>query len=138
MPITIVAQDLITISLDPAGTARQVTQNEAEWVDLGPYQDVAMLTYISQQGYQSSSGGASGSLQLEVSPLKEDAIFPNFSLAIAANTAPSGWTNQANVHLTSGSSFPQRYLRWRLVGPTANGTATWTFRIILSVNPAPR
>jgi hypothetical protein len=137
MPITIVAQELVTLSIDAAVTAKQITQNEAGWVDLGPYQDVVMLTYFSEQGFQSGSF-AGGSLLLEVAPLKEDTIFPNYSLQILASAAPGGWANQANVHLTSGSSFHQRYFRWRLVGPTANGTATWTFRVLLSVNPAPR
>jgi hypothetical protein len=134
MPITVIVQDLVTVSLDPAGTAREVIQDEAAWPDLGPYQDVVMLTYISQQG-GSSSGG---SLNLEVSPLKEDAIFRVFSLPISARAAPTGWTNQANVHMTSGTSFHHRYMRWRLVGPTTGGTATWTFRLVLSVNPALR
>jgi hypothetical protein len=135
MPLTIVMQELVTVSLDQAATARQVTQDESGWIDLGPYQDLVVLTYISQQGFQSGVN-AGGSLNIESAPLKEDAIFPNFGLSVAANTTPSLWSNQVSVHLISGVFF--RFIRWRLVGPTANGTATWTFRIILSVNPAPR
>jgi hypothetical protein len=135
MPLTIIAQELVTVSLDQAATARQVTQDESGWIDLGPYQDLVILTYISEQGFQSGLNAA-GSLNIEASPVKEDALFQALGLSVPANTTPSYWSSQANVHMTSGEFG--RFLRWRLVGPTANGTATWTFRIVLSVNPAPR
>jgi hypothetical protein len=137
MSLTIVMQDLVTVAIDVAGTAIQVTQPEDNWVDLGPYQDLGLATYISEQGYQTSSGGAAGSLLLQSSPLKEDAAFSNL-VTINANTTPSYWSSPANFHLSSGSNTFFRWARWRLVGPTANGTAAWTFRIVLMVNPAPR
>jgi hypothetical protein len=141
VPITIIAQDLITVQLNAAATAVTVVQPERDWPDLGPYQDLAVYTYISQQGAQ-IGGGAAGSLNVDFSPLKEDAAFGLGSFNIGASTTPSGWTlgggtGVGNFHLSSSPGF-MRYMRWRIVGPTTGGIATWTFRIVLSVNPAPK
>jgi hypothetical protein len=71
--------------------------------------------------------------------MKEDAQFRAFSInTTTASTTPSYWNSPTNFHLTTGTNPFFRWVRWRLVGPTANGTAVWTFRIILSINPAPR
>lgn len=134
MALTIVMQELVTVSIDAASTARQVTQPEAEWVDLTPYQDLVPLFYTSL------GTTTTGTLYLETSPVREDAAFLSFPLtSIAASTAPNGWSlpSGAIFHLTTGSPPFYRWCRWRIVGPTTGSPATWTFRIVLNVNSAP-
>jgi hypothetical protein len=139
MPLTIVAQNLVTVSLDQASPAREVIQPEAEWIDLAPYQDIGALSYFSEQGYQSPTNAA-GTFYVETSPVKEDAPFRQFVLdSINANTTPVYWGSGATIaHLSTGTTPFFRWLRWRILGPTAQGTATWTFRVVLVVNPAAR
>jgi hypothetical protein len=132
-------QDLLTVSLDAASPAREIIQPEQDWVDLGPYQDVGSIQYFSEQGFQSGVN-AGGTFILETSPVKEDAPFRAFVFqSINAATTPVYWTSGSTIaHLSSGGTPFFRWMRWRIVGPTANGTATWTFRVVLTVNPAPR
>jgi hypothetical protein len=80
MALTMVAQELVTVSIDAATTAREVIQSEAAWLDLSPYQDLLATTYISEQGFQSGTPSPS-LLFLETSPVREDAAFRAFPLA---------------------------------------------------------
>jgi hypothetical protein len=139
MALTIVMQDLITVSLDATSPAREVIQPEADWVDLGPYQDVGAVMYLSEQGFQSGAN-SSGTLYLETSPVREDAAFRAFPFTnLNANITPAYWSAGTPIaHLSSGTSTFFKWIRWRILGPTINGTATWTFRVVLTVNPAPR
>lgn len=139
MPLTLVLQELVTVRVDAATPATTITQPESGWLDLSLYQDVAPITYIAQQGFQSGPNAA-GTLYIEFAALREDPMFLADAgrATITANTTPSGWTAPtAPWHLSTGTQPFLRYVRWRLAGPTTNGTAIWTFRILLSVNPAP-
>jgi hypothetical protein len=133
MAITLIMQDLVTVTLTASG--QTITQAENLWVDLAAYQDLAINIYYAQAPTTLSFNAG---LFIETAPLKEEAIFMTFPI-VSVTTAPAtvpGWYGVGAFHLGSSNGFG-RYLRWRVANGTYSGTNTWQFRIVLTVNPSP-
>jgi hypothetical protein len=137
MPVTIIHQDLVTVSTTTAG--QSIVQQEDLWADVGAFQDLGIAIFVAQAPSSFTSGVA---LYIENAPLREEALFTTASPLVNINGTPSGpaigWNFYGPWHLSNGSAIFMRYLRWRAYNGTGSATNTWQFRILLTANPAPR
>jgi hypothetical protein len=121
---TFILQDWTTIRGGPSGTVT-ITQHEPEWLDLGPYQDVAAWVDVKE----ATTGSNQPTLTLQTAPTKDESFFLALTsgLPLVAGTAPT----VVSAFMTVATTPLARYLRWQL-----SGTAVWdaTFRIVIAAN----
>ena len=85
MPLTIVMQELTTVTLNTSGQI--ITQQENLWPDLGPYQDMAVFAYFAQVP---SSFTGSPALYIQTAPLKEGVeIQPRHQTIVTLDSSPT-------------------------------------------------
>jgi hypothetical protein len=119
-----ILQDWTTIRAGGSSTVT-ITQQETDWLDLAPYQDVVFWIDIKDSTNTPT-------IFMQTSPTLDDSLF---QAIISGGTpmAPSGVPAVIPALMASAStSIPlARYLRWQIVG-----TATWdaTFRIAIAAN----
>ena len=132
---TFVLQDWTTIRGTLAATssnlASYITQNESEWLDLSPYQDVFFWVAIAEV-----TAPGMVSLYLETSPTEDEALFQ--SIAGSGTAAISGLTASATpvvlkYPMLSAAIPIARYLRWKL-GCASSGPWDATMRIVVAAN----
>ena len=104
-----------------------ITQQETEWLDLGPYQDIVAWVDVKETMNNGVAGG-SPTLLIQTSPILEDAFFQSMlTVTMTAAAAPA-----VLPAMMSSATLPlARYLRWQIVG-----TPAWdaTFRIAIAAN----
>jgi hypothetical protein len=125
-------QDWVTVS---GPTSGNVTQPEAEWVDISDFQDIAFFVEIG-------GNSASANLNIQTSPTKDEVFF-GAKLASAGNAYlvqfPMGstgvqliqvvrWSNTSN-----NNQLPARYVRWQIAFSAA---VSVSFRVWLALNQA--
>ncbi len=109
------------------GNGNSVTQSVGGWVDLPPYQDVALYVEIS--------ANSAATLTLQTSPTREEAYFIPLTNALGSPVAYTGSGLQTVLVYSVANSAEQvlaRFLRW-----SVSGSGSWfiTFRVWLSVQP---
>jgi hypothetical protein len=109
------------------GNSNSVIQSQDKWVDLPPYQDVALYVEIS--------ANSSASLTIETSPTREEVFFAPLKDALGTPIAytGSGLQGVAVYSAANGAAqLPARFMRWKV-----SGSGSWTigFRVWLSVQP---
>lgn len=119
---TFILQDWTTIR----GSVTTVTQGEAGWLDLTPFQDLVFWIDCREES-------TSPTLTVQTSPTKDETLFtPMFSaITLSSNTTPV--IKPALMSAGTSTNPPvARYIRWQL----ASGTTTWdaTFRILVAAN----
>jgi hypothetical protein len=116
-----ILQDWTTIR--GGGSVTTVTQQETDWLDLSPYQDVVFWVDVKEVT-------SNPTLYLQTSPTLDDSFFQSMTtVTMAAAAAP---TVVALLMLSASTTIPvARYVRWQIAG-----TTTWdaTFRIALAAN----
>jgi hypothetical protein len=141
MPITLEMQPLTTVTVAMGGTQ---IQSESDYVDVGGWQDLVILVFFQANGTIGTTGTPLPGFYIDNGAVKEELMFTSTQLAtVNSGTGPTQgqWTSFGPYHLgySTGISPPTflRYLRWRIVAG-GSASSTWTFRILLSGNPAPR
>jgi len=131
-----VLQDWITIRGNGTATVgTTVVQDQTDWLDLGPYQDLFFWVACSEVT------GTTVSLYFETSPTDDEALFqslfggvvPSSEVAAISTMTASPSPTIVKVPMLSAVIPLARYLRWKLIGPTG---ATWdvTMRILVAAN----
>jgi hypothetical protein len=117
----ILAQDWVTARGSAAGTT--VTQQESEYVDLGPYQDAVAFIEVSDVS-------GSPNLEFQTSPTRDDNLFKQIDGAVSF--VPSVAVTTKVMRYSAVSVPLARFFRWKVT--TAAGAWSLTFRIWLSPN----
>jgi hypothetical protein len=122
-------QDWTTIR--GGGSVTTVTQQETDWLDLAPYQDVVFWIDVKETTHNGTAGG-SPTLYLQTSPTLDDSLFQSMTTSGVTMTAAAAPTVLALLMASASTVVPlARYVRWQIVG-----TTTWdaTFRIAVAAN----
>jgi len=117
-----ILQDWTTIR--GGGSVTTVTQQETDWLDLSPYQDVVFWIDVKEVT-------STATLYLQTSPTLDDAFFQAMATGVTM-TAAAAPTVLSLLMASASTTVPvARYVRWQIVG-----TTTWdaTFRIALAAN----
>jgi hypothetical protein len=123
-----ILQDWTTIR--GGGSVTTITQQETDWLDLSPYQDVVFWIDVKETTNNSTAGG-SPTLYLQTSPTLDDVFFQSMATGVTM-VAAAAPTVLALLMASATTTVPvARYVRWQIVG-----TTTWdaTFRIALAAN----
>jgi hypothetical protein len=124
-----ILQDWTTIR--GGGSVTTVTQQETDWLDLAPYQDVVFWIDVKETTNNGTAGG-SPTLYLQTSPTLDDSLFQSMTTSGVTMTAAAAPTVLALLMASASTVVPlARYVRWQIVG-----TTTWdaTFRIAVAAN----
>ncbi|HEY3819495.1 MAG TPA: hypothetical protein VGL81_20135 [Polyangiaceae bacterium] len=118
-----ILQDWTTIR--GGGSVTTVTQQETDWLDLSPYQDIVFWIDVKEVT-------TTATLYLQTSPTLDDSFFQSMTTAGIAMAAAAAPTVLPLLMASASTAVPlARYVRWQIVG-----TMTWdaTFRIALAAN----
>jgi hypothetical protein len=117
-----ILQDWTTIR--GGGSVTTVTQQETDWLDLAPYQDVVFWIDVKEVT-------STATLYLQTSPTLDDSFFQSMAAGVARAAAAAPTVLPLLMASTSTTVPLARYVRWQIVG-----TTTWdaTFRIALAAN----
>jgi len=107
---TFVLQDWALIA-GPSSALAPVTQEDAFWLDLAPFQDVVIYLDVREVT-------GAPTIAFETSPAKDNSLFQT----IVSTTLTAGASPTVLRALMLGSSVPlARYLRWKIT----SGGAAW-------------
>jgi hypothetical protein len=127
---TYILQDMITVR----GSNTTVTQTEADWLDLEPFQDVVI--WLELREVTPAPGAGTVTLNVQTSPTKDESFFAAANL-VSVNLALTGTTmgvqTPTKVIMSTTAGTPlARYLRWQLTSTSTPFDAT--FRLVVSAN----
>jgi hypothetical protein len=105
-------------------TTVTVTQQESDYADLAPFQDVVVFIEVADVA-------GTPTIQIQTSPTKDDVLFQSMDATASFN--PSVGVATKVLRYSSVTVPLARYLRWKF---TTASSAPWscTFRIWLSPN----
>ena len=120
-----ILQDWTTIR--GGGSVTTVTQQETDWLDLSPYQDVVFWIDIKETT-NNDTPDDSPTLYLQTSPTLEDSFFQSM---VTVTMVAAGTPSVVPALMASATVPLARYLRWQIVGAPG-----WdaTFRIAIAAN----
>jgi hypothetical protein len=122
---TFLLQDFTTLQ-NTAVAATTIVQSEDGWLEIEGFQDAVVWWHVAEYT-------GSVTVNVETSPTTDESLFT--TLSTAGVGAPG---NFAGISRARGNPQPlARYLRWKVV-PPASGAWSLTFRVFVSLNPAPR
>jgi hypothetical protein len=112
-----ILQDWTTIR----GAVTTIVQQETDWLDLSPYQDVVFWIDVKESTN-------SPTFTLQTSPSKDDSLF---TAMIPGSNAGSGTLTIQSAFMTTANVPLARFVRWQI-----SGAPTWdaTFRILVAAN----
>jgi hypothetical protein len=129
-------QDWITVR-GPATAGTSVTQEETDWLDLTPYQDIVVWLAVSELTQPKAAGTLN--FDIQTSPCRDEAYFlsmisasPNNGINLSGAVSPS-----VTVLLKDNALTPlSRWLRWQVNVGSQTPTQVWdaTFRIWIAAN----
>lgn len=119
-----VLQDWINIT---APTSASIIQNEDDWLDMSPFQDVVAWVDVRAVNLV----GAAPKLFLETAPSKDEVLFKPMSTA-GYTMAVAGSPTVLQFILGSADVPVAQCLRWRVTGQGSNWDVT--FRILIAAN----
>jgi len=104
------------------GAVTTITQQETDWVDLGPFQDVTFWTDVREVT-------GTVTLLLQTAPSLDDSLFT--AMITGTTLAAAGAAIVQAVFMVSAAVPVARYVRWQLAG-----VPTWdaTLRILGAAN----
>lgn len=123
-----ILQNWTTIRAGGSGTV-VITQQETDWLDLAPYQDVVFWIDVKEV-----TGSPTPTLYLQTSPTRDDTFFQTMvtqgtstGIPLAAAAAPT----VVSAFMLTAAVPLARLLRWQI-----SGSAPWdaTFRIAVAAN----
>lgn len=125
-------QDWTTIRF--ANTVTTVTQSEANWVSLQPYQDIVFFLEVREVTL--GSGVTAVTLDYQTAPMKDEALFVNMVTGSGLIVSSPSVSPIVNKVLLASATVPlARWVRWKL---TTTGTPTTlsdvTFRLTCAAN----
>ena len=125
---TAVLQDWITVrgaggTGSPLPPGATVVQDQDDWLDVSPYQDVFIWVACSEIT-------GTPTIQFETSPTTDEVFFQ--AITGATTLTASATPTVVKVPMLSATTPIARFLRWRLTG----GSTTWdaTFRVVVACN----
>ena len=121
-----ILQDWTTIQ--GASGVLTITQEEAGWLDLTPYQDAIILL-------DAKSSTATPTITFQTSPSKDEALFLPVASGLSIPTAGTASPTAISALMTTAVSpnVPlARWLRWQLTSSTGPWNAC--FRVLVSAN----
>jgi len=121
---TYVLQEWTTIrGSGSAGAGQTIVQNQTDWLDLSPFQDVFFWIAVSEV-----TGAVT--LTFETAPTVDDTLFQ--AITTASTLTASATPTVVKMPMLSATVPISRYLRWKLIGPASTWDAT--FRVLVAAN----
>lgn len=108
-----------------------ITQEDTDWLDLEPFQDVVM--YLECR--ESTFVGSAPTIAFQTAPTKDDSLFSSLLLPTTTINLSASSTPQVISALLLSANVPlARFLRWQISG--TGSTAPWdaTFRVMVAAN----
>jgi hypothetical protein len=118
---TFILEDWLSIGGPGSDT---MTQEEAHWLDLEPFQDVVFFVECREPAT------AGPTLTLQTAPAKDESLFTAIAASVTLNASAA--PQLVNAVMTSATVPLARYVRWQVAGPAGGWNAT--FRVLVVAN----
>lgn len=121
-----VLQDWLTVGAIASAVGNMI-QDDADWLDLGPYKDLQVWLDVVE--FDATAGSAT--LTIETAALREDYWFSTLETFSISGTGVTVRSEMADYIQGIAHAMPlARWVRWKLAMPTA--LSNLTFRILVA------